>query len=144
MNREIIFRGKRVDNGEWAQGFYFSYAVDVYSCGEIIGAKDEHYIITPCHEDFNYENTYEINKETIGQFTGLCDSKGNKLFEGDLMKLTSTDTDGSLMKQIDEIKWSKYGWICGKDLQCLADYLCFDPSYENLELFGNIHEVNEC
>ena len=76
------------------------------------------------------------------QFTGLCDSKGNKLFEGDLMKWTSTDTDGSLMKQIDEIKWSKYGWICGKDLQCLADYLCFDPSYENLELFGNIHEVN--
>ena len=37
------------------------------------------------------------------QFTGLCDSKGNKLFEGDLMKWTSTDTDGSLMKQIDEI-----------------------------------------
>ena len=57
------------------------------------------------------------------------------------MRWTSTDTDGSPLTQINEIKWSKYGWICGKELQCLADYLLFDPSYENLELYGNVHEV---
>ena len=124
--RTIKFRGKRVDNGEWVYGYVYK-----------IERKDLWFI------DNGKTVSHQVIPETLGQFTGLKDKNGNKIFEGDLIQWTSTDTDGSLMTKVDEVKWSKYGWVCGKELQCLADYLLFDPSYENLELIGNIHDNKE-
>ena len=142
MNREIKFRGKRVDNGEWVQGFLIkSRVVDDWHC-----SCDWVYSIQVEHLDngsyYRYM-VYEIETPTVGQFTGLTDKNGVELFEGDLMQWTSTDTDGSLMKQIDEIRYSDAGFICGKEDECLIYYLMFNPTYENIELIGNIHEVNK-
>lgn len=57
--REIIFRGKRIDNNEWVYGYL----------------QQEDKI-----------NLYYVKKETIGQFTGITDINGNKIFEGDFLK----------------------------------------------------------
>ena len=64
MPREILFRGKRVDNGEWVYGFYFREAG--YFIKELPSA-----VSTPTHL---------VIPDTVGQFTGLTDKNGVEIF----------------------------------------------------------------
>lgn len=62
--REIKFRGKRIDNGEWVYGSYHCTNTDGYL----------RYFILP-EKDWKYNFEYEVDPETIGQYTGLKDKK---------------------------------------------------------------------
>lgn len=72
--REILFRGKRVDDGKWVEGFYSqmpnTYAED--------GKPLRH-----CIDDYPCCNV--VNPETVGQYTGLTDKNGRRIFEGDVV-----------------------------------------------------------
>lgn len=68
MNREILFRGKRVDNGEWVYGHLIKGAT--------------RYVI---QESIAQYPQYEVIPETVSQYTGLTDKNGKKIFEGDIL-----------------------------------------------------------
>lgn len=78
--RELLFRGKRVDNDEWVEGYY----VRLYGSNGRVSRR----IYTSCAEvdcgDY-YPDYFEIQPSTVGQYTGLQDKNGRRIFEGDIV-----------------------------------------------------------
>lgn len=86
--REILFRGKRLDNGEWVEGFYISdLAGKAYICQKVTamytfdGAR--------CYGPY-----IEVDPDTVGRETGLTDRNGKRIFEGDIVVIHSDIGDG--------------------------------------------------
>lgn len=96
--REILFRGKRMDNGEWVKGFY-------------VCVLDTHYIMTGKFDSLTNgiinSEAYKVDPSTIGQFTGLTDRNGVKIFEGDIIRWHD-NTELSVSGQIAEVCYGEY------------------------------------
>ena len=75
LKRDIVFRGKSKSTGEWVEGSLITNDVIV---GKIVEFEEDYF----CTEFW-----YKVDPETVGQFTGMTDKKGKKLFEGDVYSM---------------------------------------------------------
>ena len=114
--REILFRGKRVDNGEWVQGYVYQIWERVYILWGMTNGVP---------------NMIEVIPETVGQYTGLTDKNGTKIFERDTVRVFSSTYDGKVVPHECTIN----------DMTNFA--AMWHIEYEPLEVIGNIHEQGE-
>lgn len=86
-----LYRGKRKDNGEWAEGNLFendNSNFPMVLIGHVIMSRDKHF---PQDLSFDGYGLEEVDPETVGQFTGLTDNNGEKIFEGDIIHYQKSD-----------------------------------------------------
>ena len=130
--REILFRGKRVSDGEWVEGFYIR--------------ADHHWHNRGIHKDwialgasanggwFALHKKYAVQNETIGQFTGLVDKNGTKIFEGDILDV--------MYQGIYECRWDEGNFEFGLSNGNESFGIAF-VSPNDIFVIGNIHDNPE-
>lgn len=125
MNREIKFRGKLVNSKEWAEGNL---------CIRVDGT----YIITP---DETILGKYgKVNKETVGQYTGLHDKNGKEIYEGDIIEWTTLSGKKYRFSVEYSNKYAQYVSVNTKDVSMEYEPL---GDYENIEVIGNMYDNPE-
>lgn len=92
--RDILFRGKRLDKGEWVEGF-FAEKKDPLLESDVRNA----FILAQARGDF-FVTWFPVDPSTVGQFTGLNDKNGEQIFEGDI--LTVDGEDGFFVLEFQE------------------------------------------
>ena len=122
--RDILFRGKRVDNGEWVYGQY-AYLLNARTKD---GEPIKHMIVDGTH----FGQT--VDSSTVGQYTGLTDKNGVKIFEGDIVE----GLDFSVDDGYGVVSWDDGGFLVFNGSLCGS----FVENYKgrDFEVIGNIHD----
>ena len=121
--REILFRAKRKDNGDWVYG-------DLIHNIDCVKVRER-------ETDINrIAKSYEVIPDTVGQYTGLKDKNGNEIYEGDIVTglFNYTDIIGHIVYGSDATFFIERKGLYGIGLNNAEDWL---------EVIGNIHDKEE-
>ena len=132
--REILFRGKRRDNGEWVQGDFCDPCNIVFleNGYDAVLEKDD----VPCCNDF------EVIPETVGQYIGLSDKNGTKIFEGDILE-SRYDEKHPDDVCYEVVLWYNNGWCIQQEGYADPDHLDEDEMLKYSVVVGNIYDNPE-
>ena len=129
MNREILFRGKRIDNDEWAEGYLFKI-------------WNRTFLLWGMTSDV--PNMVEVNPETVGQFTGLTDKNSKKIFEGDIVRyetIAHNGYDGIYKVVFEDRNGCGYFGVAYSDIETCV--FCYSTPASQMEVIGNIYDNKE-
>lgn len=128
--REILFKAKRIDNGEWVEGYYQKKY-------DFLGKR---HLILHANGCVRWE-CVEIDPETLCQFTGLCDKNDKRIWENDILM---AHLDESYPEDVtyETVEWNVAGWVGHETGSTDREYLDkFD--LEHFEVVGNIFDNKE-
>lgn len=127
--REILFRGKREDNGRWIKGDYQHFLCE----------NDIYVYIGRWGEEMR-----SVKPETVGQFTGLIDNNGEKIFEGDIIRAKIEEGNHEGFTWPDMPVGFQQGSFCLNDRNgyvfCVLGAFAASVTFE---VIGNIHDNPE-
>ena len=145
--REIVFRGKKVNDGMWIQGYLFQCWGRAYI---LWGMTND----TPTMHD--------VKPETVGQFTGLVDKNGKMIFEGDIVRFIwwwfdgaereseltgtivySSDNMSFQLKGVKNKEWRDFVGADEHDMDYLTPFSELNFCDADFEIIGNIHDNPE-
>lgn len=139
--REILFRGKRTDNGEWVESISIHYPQSTNYKGTCW--------LNGWHERAN--DWINVDPATVGQFTGLVDKHGKRIFQGDILRIAKAmDGWGGYNYPPIEypknalVKWDLCAWMWEINGECTF-YIHFPDAWchYECEVIGNIHDNPE-
>lgn len=122
--REILFRGERIDNGKWVQGYLYR-----------LSEKLNPFILLKSEKGASYE----VDAKTVGQYTGLTDKNGTKIFEGDIVDFAERPDNGDYGAVIYDADETEFG------IEYYNIYRSLGKNYypKNIEVIGNIYDNPE-
>lgn len=131
--RQVKFRGKRIDDGEWIYG-YLADVQEQYGYATINSYFDD--------KDGRWESCDHVDVNTVGQYTGLKDKNDKMIFEGDLIDAVVFDCFDNDKRHKLEVKWLGTGFYAvntdKEDDAFELDWLLYQD--DEAEVIGNIHE----
>ena len=147
--REILFRGKRLDNGEWTDGYIYEHepALVGIASENDVPEPSKWFIARTGFADWNMPRPVEfveIDPSTVGQYTGLKDKNGKRIFEGDIVDGQCHSAWSHRLQRCD-IAYGRNGFEARNHIDGLdSDYYTYRVLFsKDVVIIGNIHDNPE-